>query len=67
MTLKKENVKGVGFALPITLELEEDTGVYTVAIDGVAWIDTEVQHHAVVMFHMLKDHVSEYMHYEQRK
>lgn len=63
--VREEKVKGAGFDLPITLMKEGKT--YSVAIDGVLWTKTDIEHHAVVMFHMLKDHVTEYMHYEKRE
>lgn len=64
MELKKENVKGVDFGLPVTLEQEGKT--YTVAVDGVVWLETENQTHAVVMYHMVRDHIAEYMTYVKR-
>lgn len=65
VVVKEEMVKGAGFDLPITLT--KDGQKYSVAIDGVLWTETRVEHHAVVMFHMLRDHVTEYMHYEKRE
>lgn len=63
--VRKELVDGVGFDLPITLEKEGET--YIVSIDGVEWVRTDNQMHATVMFHMMRENISDYVTYVPRK
>lgn len=65
MEIRKEKVDGVGFDLPITLEQNGDK--FTVAIDGVVWVETDNQMHATVMFHMMRENIADYVTYVQRK
>lgn len=51
-----------GDTLPITLSSERHT--YYIAIDGVKWVETSNEMHAVVLFEMMKNHVTEYMQYK---
>lgn len=55
-----------GDTIPINLlEFEEeDELLYSMDIDGVEWVVTENKVHAVVMFEMMTEHITEYMHYE---
>lgn len=62
-TLRKEDIEVIGGTIPITLSQLNNT--YIVAIDGVTWLETENQTHAVIIFEMLKDHVTEYMNYRK--
>jgi hypothetical protein len=64
--VKIEKIKITGGEIPITLYLDEDQDgkYYTISIDGVEWVTVESQMHAVVLFNMMKDHITEYMHYE---
>lgn len=69
MTVRKEMIKvRDGFELPIELVVEEIDGdtEYTIYIDGVFWTILYNEVHAVVLFEMMKDHITEYMHYEKR-
>lgn len=68
MVLREEKVKVYdGFVIPITLEGEEIDGdmEFTIYIDNVYWVTLENQVHAVVLFELMKDHITEYMHYEK--
>lgn len=64
--VKTEKIRIAGGEIPITLCLDEDQEgkYYTISIDGVEWVTVESQMHAVVLFNMMKDHITEYMHYE---
>lgn len=64
--VKTEKIRITGGEIPITLCLDEDQEgkYYTISIDGVEWVTVESQMHAVVLFNMMKDHITEYMHYE---
>jgi len=37
---------------------------FVISIDGVEWIKTTNQTHAVVLFEMMKDNITEYMNYK---
>ena len=64
--VKTEKIRITGGEITITLCLDEDQEgkYYTISIDGVEWVTVESQMHAVVLFNMMKDHITEYMHYE---
>lgn len=53
------------FIIKIALMQEKDT--YIIAIDGVEWLQTQNEMHAAVLFELLKDHVTQYVHYEKVK
>ena len=52
-----------GDTIPITVS--ENNGVFGIDIDGVEWCSTNNQVHATVLFNLMKDHITEYMHYEK--
>ena len=60
---RNEKIKVTGGEIPITL-VQEDNGSFTVAIDGVKWLNVENQMHAVVLFTMMQEHITEYMEYQ---
>lgn len=62
---RKESIKIKGGEIPIVLYSNEDEeGIfYTIEIDGIEWLASVNKTHAVVMFEMMKDHITEYMNY----
>ena len=62
---RKESIKIKGGEIPIVLYINEDEeGVfYTIEIDGVEWLASANRTHAVLLFEMMKDHITDYMHY----
>lgn len=38
--------------------------IYSAYIDGVQWYDTTSSMHGMILYKLLKDHVTEFMHYE---
>ena len=62
--LKQEFIKIIGGEIPITLS-QDPEGDYIIDIDGVEWVVTDNPTHATVMFVMMKDHITEYMHYQK--
>lgn len=48
--------------IPISLNRYGDN--FVIAVDGVEWIKTTNQTHAVVLFEMMKDNITEYMNYQ---
>lgn len=46
--------------------LMSDGENYSVLIDGIEWVSTASRMHAIVLFTMLAEHVTEYVHYELR-
>ena len=57
-----------GGAIPIELiesrEADEPAPLYSVDVDGVEWFITESPMHGQVLFELMKDHITEYMHYK---
>lgn len=51
----------------IKIALMQDNDIYIIAIDGVEWLQTQNEMHAVCLFTMMKEHILEYMHYEKIK
>lgn len=64
--LRKECIDVKGGQLPVRLlsESVEDGEMYSVEIDGVGWFVSANPMHAAVLFHMMVDHITEYMHYK---
>lgn len=64
---RKESIKIKGGEIPIVLYSNEDEeGVfYTIEIDGVEWLASVNMTHVVLLFEMMKDHITDYMHYEK--
>lgn len=57
-----------GGRIPVTLtagklEDAEAAEFYIVTIDGVLWAECESLHHAIIIYTLLRDHVTEYMNY----
>lgn len=67
--IKNGLVASVGFDLPIELEesILNEESYYIVLIDGVEWFTSNSKMHAIILYELLKDHVSEFMHYESTK
>lgn len=49
----------------ITVRVEQINDEHVITIDGVEWVRTENQVHATVLFHMIADHITEYMTYKK--
>lgn len=62
--LRQDKLQINNGSMPIALS--KDNNCYTVSVDGVEWVKTSNMVHSVVMFEMMKDHITEYMHYEAR-
>lgn len=56
-------IKVNGGSIPVNVE--ENNGVHVITIDGVVWVETDNYIHATVLFNMICDHITEYMHYER--
>lgn len=65
--VRNESIKIKGGEIPIVMYSNEDEeGVfYTIEIDGVEWLASVNRTHAVLLFEMMKDHITDYMHYEK--
>lgn len=50
--------------IPVHLNIENDT--FIVDIDGVEWVRTDNNVHATILYNMIADHITEYMHYEKK-
>jgi hypothetical protein len=53
-----------GFYIEVKVEPVEDEHI--ISIDGVEWVRTDNYVHATVLFNMIADHITEYMHYEKK-
>lgn len=61
--IKKDTIAIEGGIIEIKL-LQDEDDIYYITIDGVEWCDTEAEHHALILFELLRDHVTEYMTYK---
>ena len=50
----------------IEITVGEKDGVHVIEVDGVKWVETENRVHAAVLFNLMADHLTEYMHYEKK-
>lgn len=68
--IKKGLVANVGFDLPIELEetiINEEDSYHIVLIDNVEWFTSHSKMHAIILYELLKDHVTDFMHYQSTK
>ncbi len=67
--VQEEKIKIKGGEIPIRIiEKKTDEGIlYSVEIDGVEWFCIQNRVHVAVLFNLMKDHITEYMHYEMTK
>ena len=66
--IREEKISIEGGAIPIALwclTYPDKSTSYYITVDSVVWFDAEALHHAVVLFEMMKDHLTEYMHYKK--
>lgn len=62
---KTESLAIEGGIIPINLYRREEDNlkVWGVDVDGVEWFEIENPMHAAVLYNMMADHITEYMHY----
>ena len=49
----------------IPIEVKEENGVHIIVVDGVEWVWTESYLHSTILYNMMCDHITEYMHYKK--
>ena len=59
--LREDYIKIEGGQIPIILFKDKEK--FYIRIDGINWIETENQMHAVVLYEMMKDNITKYMNY----
>lgn len=72
--IDEKRLENCEFEIPITLERQDDSELHYgqdpywyVCVDGVEWLQTKNQMHAVVLYNMMIDHLTEFMKYEKVK
>lgn len=65
--IRREFLKIEGGEIPIILAKDKDEQgeFYFIAIDNVEWVTTENKTHAIVLFELMKDHITNYMTYKR--
>ena len=63
--VRRDLIEIEGGEIPITLSKASDESSFLIKIDGVEWVNTENKTHAVVLFELMKDHITEYMQYKK--
>ena len=63
--LKYANIKIPSGAIPINLWKKPSDEVYGVSVDGVDWFVTGSMMHAVVLYTMMSEHLTDYMNYRK--
>ena len=68
---RSDSLEVEGGTIPVTmwktsLYIADDhiQDTFTLEVDGVEWLKTKSVMHAAVLFEMMMEHVTEYMHYE---
>ena len=64
--IKRGKIAIEGGEIDIVLYQDKDD-TYFIEIDGVEWCDTDALHHAVILFELLQEHVTEKMQYVSTK
>lgn len=61
-----EELEVEGGTIPVTLWSRTEGGAETwgVDVDGVNWFEVDNRTHAAVLFRLMADHLTDYMHYE---
>lgn len=49
----------------IPVSVDEENGTHVIRIDGVEWVRTDNYMHATVLFNMISEHITEYVHYKK--
>lgn len=68
--VKTDTMAIPGGLLPVELheyrlrDGDEDSHGFYITVDGVEWCDCDAEHHALILFEMIRKHATEYMHYE---
>lgn len=67
--VRKDFIEIEGGEIPITLTKINTNSdkCYMIDIDNVVWVSTENKTHAIVLYELMKDHITKYMHYEMKK
>lgn len=60
--IRQEQLQITGGEIPITLY--KDVQEFVIDVDGVEWVALYDYTHAVVIFQMMVDHLTDYMNYE---
>jgi hypothetical protein len=66
--VREEEISIEGGAIPIALWRwiwDDQSSSYFVTVEGVEWFTAPALHHAVILFEIMKDHLTDYMHYEK--
>ena len=50
----------------ITVRVEQVGEEHIITIDGVEWVKTENYVHATVLYNMISEHITEYVHYKSK-
>ena len=59
------NDQGQEYERNIPIRLKENNKVYEIEVDGVNWIKLENRVHAVVLFEMMRENLTDYMTYKE--
>lgn len=63
MVVNNVVINDKGDTIPVSVD--EENGTHVIKIDGVEWVKTENYMHATVLFNMISEHITEYVHYEK--
>lgn len=63
--IKSKQMQVQNGSIEISLYMHEENEIsYSVEVDGVEWLKTNNQTHAIVLHEMMSKHLTEYMNYE---
>jgi hypothetical protein len=63
MVVNNVVINDKGDTIPVSVD--EENGTHVIKIDGVEWVRTDNYMHATVLFNMISEHITEYVHYEK--
>lgn len=62
---REEYIEIIGGEIPISLYVKDEKE-YHILVDGVEWVNTTNRTHAIVLFEMMWDNLTDYMNYEMK-
>lgn len=63
--VREDTLNGIDLPITLTEETDADGAFYSIEIDGIEWLITENRAHAAVLFQIMQEHITEYMHYKK--
>ena len=65
--VREAGIQADGIQVPLILYADEAKQLYKIEVDGVEWLTIGNRTHAIVLYEMMADHLSEYYNFIPRE